>query len=98
VKFSPEGGPVEVRAARHGDEAWLSVADRGIGIPAGDRSHLFERHFRARNAERMGIKGLGVELFLAARIVELHGGSIAVESAEGYGSTFTVRLPLLSSH
>lgn len=94
VKFSPGGGPVLVRATRRGGEAWLSVADEGIGIPAGDQARLFEPHFRARNAERMGIKGLGVELFLAARIVALHGGDIAAESAEGCGSIFTVRLPL----
>jgi signal transduction histidine kinase len=94
VKFSPGGGSILVRALRHGGEVWLSVADEGIGIPAGDLAQLFEPHFRARNAERLGIKGLGIELFLASRIVELHGGGIGVESAEGRGSTFTVRLPL----
>lgn len=94
VKYSPGGGPIHVCAARRGSEAWLSVADKGLGIPAGELPRLFKGPFRASNAERLGVKGLGVELFVAARIVGLHGGSLTATSEEGAGSTFTVRLPL----
>lgn len=94
VRYSPEDGRILVRVVRHGDEARLSVADQGIGIPADDLAQLFEGPFRGRNAERLGHKGLGADLFVAARIMKLHQGALEVVSAEGQGSTFLLRLPL----
>jgi signal transduction histidine kinase len=71
----------------------LTVLDQGIGIPAADLPRVFERFERARNAVgRIG--GSGIGLAASKQIVEEHGGTIAVESREGQGSTFTVRLPL----
>ncbi len=95
VKYSPAGGEVRVEVARAGGEATVTVRDHGIGIPAAAQGQLFRRFYRADNAERQGISGLGIGLFVVNEIVELHGGSIGVESAEGVGSTFTVRLPLM---
>ena len=93
IKYSPAGGEITVRIAREGDAALLSVADRGVGIPTADQGLIFERFRRAGNVERFA--GSGIGLAGAKRIVELHGGTIAVASAEGVGSTFTVRLPIV---
>jgi signal transduction histidine kinase len=71
------------------------VVDRGIGIPADDLPRVFERFHRGANVD--GIAGSGVGLAGAKQAVEGSGGSIAVESAEGEGSTFTIRLPAVAS-
>ena len=96
IKYSPNGGGIVVRLAKEGDgggsTAVLSVADRGVGIPAKDLAVIFERFRRATNVER--IAGTGIGLAGTKRIVELHGGTIEVTSTEGEGSTFTVRLPV----
>ena len=99
LKFSPGGGEVRVRLSREpsagadGSVAAIAVTDRGVGVPAADLPHIFERFQRAGNVAGR-IEGTGVGLASARHIVEQHGGSIAVESVEGAGSTFTVRLPL----
>lgn len=94
VKYSPGGGRVLVEVAADAGEARLTVRDEGIGVPAAADGKIFRRFYRADNAERHGISGLGVGLFLASEIVELHGGHMGYTSAEGDGSAFTVRLPL----
>jgi PAS domain S-box-containing protein len=94
VKYSPRGGEIVVTIARADERAaLLTVRDPGIGIPETDLPHVFDRFYRGANvAGRFAGTGLG--LAGARQIVEQHGGSIAVESREGIGSTFTVRLPL----
>jgi signal transduction histidine kinase len=97
IKYSPEGGEVAVRVAREiaadGEWAVLTVRDEGIGIPADDLPHIFERFQRAANVAGAA-GGAGVGLASARQIVEQHGGTIAAESREGQGAAFTVRLPL----
>jgi signal transduction histidine kinase len=92
VKYSPGGGPIEVDAAAASEHVIVTIADHGIGIPAGVLDRLFERYHRGSNVS--GIVGTGVGLYLVKMMVDLHGGSIAVESREGEGSRFTVRLPI----
>ncbi|MFP2910965.1 sensor histidine kinase, partial [Pyxidicoccus sp. 3LFB2] len=96
VKYSAPGTTVTVMLAeeRGGrpDGVRLEVSDEGIGIPAEDLPHVFERFHRGRNVSRE-VSGSGVGLASARRMVELHGGTIQVESQVGRGSTFTVRLP-----
>ena len=92
VKYSPGGGTIEVEAEFVADEAVVAVADRGIGIPAGDLNRLFERYHRGSNVS--GIVGTGVGLYLVKMAVNLHGGGIEVKSKEGNGTRFIVRLPL----
>jgi signal transduction histidine kinase len=94
VKYSPEGGRVLVRAWSEGDRARLSVADGGIGIPAEDVPHLFDRFHRAANVDDRRFQGLGLGLYICHGIVEQHGGRIWVDSQLGKGSTFHVELPL----
>lgn len=97
VKYSPSGGEVHVLLRNEqdagGNWATISVADSGIGIPASDLPHIFERFHRAANTAGR-IKGTGLGLTSALRIVEQQGGTITVTSVEGVGSTFVVRLPL----
>jgi two-component system, OmpR family, sensor kinase len=92
VKYSTAGSPIEVMAQTDRDGGLLvRVRDHGIGIPDRDRVHLFERYFRGTNAA--GVTGSGVGLHLVAMVLELHGGTIEVESRAGEGSTFIVHLP-----
>jgi PAS domain S-box-containing protein len=96
IKYSPEGGDITVRVsteASSGANAVIVVEDRGIGIPAADVTHVFERFYRASNV-RGRFSGTGIGLAGARRIVEAHGGELTLESVEGRGTSVTVRLPL----
>ena len=94
VKFTPESGRVEVRLGTEEGQVVLAVADTGAGIPVADRERIFERFYRTAIARRQAIQGTGLGLTITRAIVEAHNGTIAVDSDEGRGSTFTVRLPL----
>jgi len=91
VKYSPEGALIEASAAQEDAEVVVSIKDHGIGIPEGDRERVFERYYRGSNTS--GIGGSGVGLSLVKSIVDLHKGTISLESIEGNGSRFTLRLP-----
>jgi len=93
IKYSPQGGPIDVRVARQDGFAVLQVHDEGVGIPAADLPAIFEPFTRGSNVEGR-ITGTGLGLTGTRKIVEHHGGTLEVESREGQGSTFTVRLPL----
>jgi PAS domain S-box-containing protein len=92
VKYSPAGSPVLFTARQEHEDVVFVVSDRGIGIPTEAQSKLFDAFFRARNA--VNLPGTGLGLVVVRRCVELHGGTIAIESAEGHGTTVRVRLPL----
>jgi len=92
VKFTPEGGIVTATAQQIGLELELSVRDTGVGISPEDHQRIFEVYEQVGSAEGRQ-KGTGLGLAITKRLVELHGGSIRVESAPGQGSLFTVRLP-----
>ncbi len=92
IKYSPEGGAVQVAVVREGAEVAIAVADQGVGIAAEDQRRLFERYWRAPSSSRVA-PGVGLGLWAARRIAEAHGGRIEVTSAAGEGSTFTLRLP-----
>jgi signal transduction histidine kinase len=91
IKYSPDGGVIAVDAALAGDEVVVAVADHGIGIPVADLDRLFERYHRGGNVS--GIVGTGVGLYLVKMVVDMHGGAVTVESKEGEGARFTIRLP-----
>jgi len=94
LKFTPRGGHVEVRLQAEGRTAVLEVEDTGVGIPADEHQHLFERFFRSSTATAKAIPGTGLGLTITKAIVERHGGEIEIESAENSGTTVRVRLPL----
>lgn len=98
IKYSPQGGLVEVTVAREGEQARLAVRDQGVGIPAEALPRLFEPFYRtggaARTGDERGIQGRGLGLFSAQRLAQLHGGRIEVSSQPGQGSVFTLVLPL----
>jgi len=91
VKYSPTGEPVEVHVAQANGAVLVSVRDRGPGIKAVDQQLIFEKFGRVAGGEAKPGSGLG--LFIARSIAETHGGTVAVSSAPGRGSTFTVKLP-----
>ncbi|GAB4174743.1 MAG: hypothetical protein Fur005_36610 [Roseiflexaceae bacterium] len=93
IKYSPDGGVVRVELTTSATSAIVQVSDSGIGIPIEAQQHLFERFYRAPNAEALRVEGMGIGLFVVREIVQRHGGSITVVSAEGQGSRFTVNLP-----
>jgi two-component system, OmpR family, sensor kinase len=92
IKYSSSGALVEISARLDNGQILVSCKDRGIGIPAKDLDQLFERYYRGSNVS--GIVGTGVGLYLVKMVVDVHAGEITVDSKEGQGSTFTVRLPL----
>ena len=92
VKFTPEGGRVELRAVRRGDEIALSVSDTGIGIPADELPRLFGRFFRSSSATDNGIPGTGLGLAISQAIAEAHESVITVESTPAKGTTFRLLL------
>jgi signal transduction histidine kinase len=95
VKFTPEGGRVTVRATRIGPAVALAVVDTGIGIAPEERAAIFEPFRQAERGDAKGYGGVGLGLALVARLTDLLGAEVGLESAVGKGSTFTVRVPLL---
>lgn len=93
VKYSPEGGTIAVQAASANGWVSIAVSDPGIGIPQNALPHLFQRFYRADNADPNVFSGLGIGLYVVSQIVDLHHGRIEVHSTEGEGSTFTMLLP-----
>ena len=92
VKFTPEGGRVDIRAFIRGQDLVVLVADTGVGVPAEDRERIFDS-FQQGTRHSEQTEGTGLGLTLSKRILELHGGRIWVESEAGKGSTFGFALP-----
>jgi CheY-like chemotaxis protein len=98
VKFTPEGGRVDVQLERRGPRARLVVQDTGRGIAREFLPHLFERFSQAEGGTTRAHGGLGLGLAIVRHLVELHRGTVAAESpGEGQGATFTVELPLAAA-
>jgi signal transduction histidine kinase len=96
IKFTSERGRLGFRLARHGDEVVIRISDTGEGMPAEFLPHVFERFRQLDMTTTRRHNGLGLGLHISKHVVELHGGVIQAESAgPGFGSTFTVKLPVL---
>ncbi|MFS0704632.1 ATP-binding protein [Cellulomonas sp. 179-A 9B4 NHS] len=94
LKFTPQGGSVRVEVAPTAEGgAHLAVSDTGIGIPADELGNLASRFFRATNAARRAIPGVGLGLSITKAVVDAHGGRLDVQSTVGEGTTFLVTLP-----
>jgi signal transduction histidine kinase len=106
VKFTPDAGTIGVSAVRTADGgAAIRVTDTGIGIAAADLANVFDQFFTAGDSSlhssghfEYGKKGLGLGLSVVKSFVTMHGGTVGVESAEGKGTTFTIRLPAARRH
>jgi hypothetical protein len=96
MKYSPEGGTITVTGQHAGPQVVILVTDEGMGIPAADLPHVFDRFYRASNLPQTTISGIGLGLYLVKEVVALHGGTVDVESAVGQGTTVRVTLPQLS--
>jgi len=94
IKFTQPGGRVDVRIRGERGQAVIEVRDTGIGIPADEQEHLFERFYRTSKATEQAIPGTGLGLAISKAIVQAHGGLIVVASEDGAGSTFRVSLPI----
>jgi two-component system phosphate regulon sensor histidine kinase PhoR len=94
VKYAADGKRIELRLARQGDRAVLSVRDFGPGIAPDEHAHIFERFYRARAVRLKPIRGSGIGLALVQHIARAHGGDTELESRSGEGSTFSIWLPI----
>jgi signal transduction histidine kinase len=97
IKYSPNGGRLDVRLWTDAEAVFVSVRDEGIGIPKEDQARIFENFFRSPNADAARISGLGIGLFVVHEVITMHDGSIEVDSKPGQGTSFTVRLPRLNT-
>ncbi|HIU45861.1 MAG TPA: HAMP domain-containing protein [Candidatus Fimadaptatus faecigallinarum] len=93
IKYTPAGGRVRVELGENARSAIIKVSDTGIGIPAADIAHIFDRFYRVDKARSRETGGTGLGLSIVSQIVQLHGGTINVQSVEDKGSVFTVTLP-----
>lgn len=93
IKYSPDGGVITAEMVDHGNRVVLGINDQGLGIPAADLKHVFDRFFRVDKARSRAQGGSGLGLAISKEIIERFGGRIWVESVEGQGSTFYISLP-----
>lgn len=94
IKYTPNGGRIEVGVNREGDDIVITVRDNGYGISPENKRMLFQRHFRIRRREHKRVKGSGLGLFIVRSVAQQHDGDAFVESEEGEGSIFGIRIPL----
>jgi signal transduction histidine kinase len=97
IKFTETGGKVTVALSVVDSFAEVTVTDTGLGIAADELDQLFSRFFRASTATRNAVPGVGLGLTITKAIVTAHGGSMDVESEEGVGTRFRMRLPLVTA-
>jgi signal transduction histidine kinase len=97
VKFTPKGGRIRVEASADDEGVAFSVVDNGVGVEAKDLPFIFDRFRQADGSSTRAYRGMGIGLALAKAYVELHGGTIAVESHPGRGTAFRVRIPRTAS-
>src|SRR6185503_4577503 len=95
LKFTPAGGKVELRAEKQGEEFVLIVSDTGVGISEKNLPNVFTRFWQSDDSSKRKFQGVGIGLALVKELAEIQKGTAKVESQEGKGTTFTVRLPLL---
>jgi K+-sensing histidine kinase KdpD len=97
IKYSPDGGEIEVAFGRHGDAVRFEVRDRGLGIPAAERERIFDKFLRLDPNQRRGIGGTGLGLYICRELARRMGGRIWVDGRVGGGSVFYLELPASAS-
>ena len=98
IKYSPDGGKIQINATSGNDKITIDFIDYGYGIPAKEQQLIFSRFTRGTNVNNKGISGSGIGLMISKKIIELHGGEIKLVSKENIGSKFSVILRIGSEH
>ena len=93
IKYSPEGGEVEVRLDSENGDCLIEVADEGLGIPSSEVGRIFEKFYRLDPQQTRGVGGSGLGLYICRELVERMNGRLEVDSEPGKGSRFTLALP-----
>src|SRR5262249_44936233 len=93
IKFSPDGGSINVRLCEQGSELVIAVHDSGVGIPRSKLEEVFGLFYQAEDPVSRRTGGMGLGLYISKEIIPRHGGRIWAESEPGRGSTFSVALP-----
>jgi len=96
IKFTPEGGKIQLSLSKKADHVSISVQDTGIGMTPEQQSHLFTRFWQGSDRERYA--GVGLGLYLSSKLVTVHHGTIRCESKSGVGTTFEVRFPITTTN
>ena len=94
IKYTPDGGVIEVFAGKVYNEIYIKVKDNGIGIPKADIKRIFERFYRVDKARTRKMGGTGLGLAIAKEIIEAHGGKISIQSDTGMGCDVMITLPI----
>jgi two-component system sensor histidine kinase VicK len=94
LKYTPDGGTIDISGGSSGDDIWIRIEDTGIGIPEEDLGRVFDRFYRVDKARSRESGGTGLGLSIAKEIITKHGGDIIVDSAWGEGTIVTVTLPV----
>ena len=94
IKYTPEGGQVEVSVGQDNGHVTVDVTDNGIGIPPDDLPRIFERFYRVDRSRSREMGGTGLGLSIVKHVAQVHGGSIDVSSTPGSGSRFRLKIPV----
>jgi len=94
IRYIDGEGKVKIKISQEGSSVQFKIEDNGIGISEGDQSYIFEKFFRGKNATKHQVRGTGLSLYIAKKIIEQAGGKIWFESEKGKGSTFWFSLPV----
>ena len=99
IKYTPENGIIKIATSQHNSEKpIIEISDTGMGIPKKDVSHIFDEFFIASNNKHTGSDNSGMGLAIVRKIIKSHRGTIQVNSEEGKGTIFTIRLPRAKNH